>query len=215
MGNYLNAVSACDAYTREYNRPYFVDKSLFLSYENGHVRIPNRELMERFQDMLLKEPTLGYVHQLANQSERMFRATLERDTAVMSEILEFAHNTEVPLLNYNNETDLTAVMNLVYLAARERYRGEREDKSGTGYVDFIFYPESDRKADGIILELKVDHTSEEAIQQIKDKKCILNFEGKLGETPKYTGRILGVGIAYDKKTKVHSCRTEILRDKLY
>jgi hypothetical protein len=39
-------------------------------------------------------------------------------------------------------------------------RMEREDKAGIGYVDFIFYPETDKRADGIILELKVDHTAE-------------------------------------------------------
>ena len=37
---------------------------------------------------------------------------------------------------------------------------EREDKAGIGYVDFIFYPETDRSDDGIILELKIDHTAE-------------------------------------------------------
>ena len=91
---------------------------------------------------------------------------------------------------------------------------EREDKAGIGYVDFIFYPETDKMADGIILELKVDHTADEALQQIKNKKYALKFEGKLGERPKYTGRILGVGIAYNKKTKVHTCKMEVLRDAL-
>lgn len=183
----------------------------FLSYENGKVCIPNKELMERFQSMLMKEPKLGYIHQLAKQSERMLHATLRSDTETMTEILEFAHDTETPLLNYNNEADLTAVVNLVYLAARDNYRVEREDKSGVGYVDFIFYPETDRKADGIILELKVDHTPEEALRQIKEKKYTLKFEGKLGESLKYPGRVLGVGIAYDKNTKVHACRIEVLR----
>ncbi len=113
----------------------------FLSYEKGYVSIPNKELMDKFDDMLQKEPSLGY-------------------------------------------------------------------------VDFIFYPEIDREADGIILELKVNHTAKEALQQIKDKKYALKFEGKLGETRKYTGRILGVGIAYDKETKTHSCKIETLRDRL-
>lgn len=185
----------------------------FLSYEKGHVYIPNKELMDRFRDMLMKEPTLGYVHQLAKLSGRMLKATLENNTAVMAGILEFAHNTEVPLLSYNNETDLTAVVNLVYLAARDTYRVEREDKSGIGYVDFIFYPETDHKADGIILELKVNDTPENALQQIKDRRYVLRFEGKLGEPPKYLGRVIGVGIAYDKETKRHSCITEVLRSR--
>lgn len=186
----------------------------FLSFQKGCVRIPNRELMERFDEMLREEPSLGYVYQLAQESEKMLRATLDGNTEKMLRILEFAHDTEIPLLSYNNETDLTALVNLVYLAARDSYRIEREDKAGIGFVDFIFYPEIDRRADGIILELKVNHTADEAIRQIKDKKYVFKFDGKLGEQPKYTGRVLGVGIAYDKKTKAHDCRIEVLREAL-
>ena len=184
----------------------------FLSYEQGCVSIPNKELMDKFDDMLKKEQSLGYVHQLAKESERMLKATLAEDTNTMLEILEYAHNTEIPLLNYNNEAELTALINLIYLSARDCYRMEREDKAGTGYVDFIFYPETDRSADGIILELKVNHTAQEALRQIKDKKYLLKFEGHLGEKPRYTGRILGVGIAYNKETKIHDCKVEVLRE---
>ena len=101
-------------------------------------------------------------------------------------------------------------MNLVYLAARDTYRIEREDKAGRGFVDFIFYPETDRSADCIILELKVDHTPEEAIRQIREKNYALRFRGKLGEKPRYTGRILAVGISYEKKSKKHFCQVEVL-----
>ena len=42
-------------------------------------------------------------------------------------------------------------------------------------MDFIFYPK--RKQDpGIILELKVDHTLEEALEQIKNKNYKLRFQ---------------------------------------
>ncbi|MGN0404000.1 MAG: AAA family ATPase [Bariatricus sp.] len=184
----------------------------FLTYENGKVMIPNKELMEKFSDMLRKESSLGYVYRLAKESDRMLRATLAGDTDTMANILELAHDTEVPLLSYNNETELTAVVNLVYLAARDNYRVEREDKSGVGYVDFIFYPLKDKDADCIILELKVDHTPDEAVRQIKDKKYALRFKGKLGEEPRYTGRILAVGISYDKKQKKHSCKVEVLNE---
>jgi hypothetical protein len=187
----------------------------FLSYDNGYVSIPNKELMDKFRDMLMKEADLGYIYRLAKKSEKMLKATLIGDTQTMVEILEYAHNTESPLLSYNNEIELTAVVNLVYLQARDFYRVEREDKAGTGYVDFIFYPEFDKKADGIILELKVNHTAEEALQQIKDKKYALKFNGSLGENPRYTGRILGVGIAYDKESKTHECKVELLREALF
>ena len=184
----------------------------FLSYENGKVSIPNKELMDRFDEILQREPSLGYVYRLARASDRMLEATLSGDVDTMAEILELAHDTEVPLLRYNNETELSAVVNLVYLSARDRYRVEREDKAGTGYVDFIFYPETDKSLDSIILELKVDSSPEEAIRQIKTRKYDLRFRERIGEEQKYTGRILAVGISYNKKTKKHICRVEVLQD---
>ncbi|MDO4555950.1 MAG: AAA family ATPase [Lachnospiraceae bacterium] len=183
----------------------------FLSYEKGKVCIPNKELMDKFDGLLQKERSLGYVYQLARASEKMLEATLAGDTKTMAEILSLVHDTETPLLKYNNETELTAVVNLVYLAAREFYRIEREEKAGVGYVDFIFYPEMDKNADCIILELKVDASPEEAIEQIRCRKYAQRFQPKLGEKPIYTGRILAVGISYDRKEKVHRCRIEEVR----
>ena len=186
----------------------------FLSYNKGKVSIPNKELMDKFADMLQKESSLGYIYRLAKESQRMLRATLDGDTKTMEEILERAHDVEIPLLSYNNEADLTAVVNLVYLSARDTYRVERESRAGRGYVDFIFYPETDTSADGIILELKVDHEPEEAIMQIKEKRYAEAFGAGPGEKQKFSGRILGVGIGYDKKSKIHRCKVEILRESL-
>jgi hypothetical protein len=186
----------------------------FLTFDNGYVSIPNKELMDKFEEMLFKEPNLGYVYNLAKESEKMLKATLAGDTETMVRILEYAHNTESPLLEYSNEIELTAIVNLVYLQARDYYRIEREDKAGIGYVDFIFYPELNRSADCIILELKVNSTAKEALKQIKERQYALKFEGRLGENPKYTGRVIAVGIAYDKGSKVHECEIEIVREKI-
>lgn len=182
----------------------------FLNYKDGKVSIPNKELMDKFAEMIQKEASLGYIYRLAKESERMLQATLAGDTGVMEEILDLAHNTESPILRYNHETELAAVVNLVYLSARDTYRVEREDQAGKGYVDFIFYPESDRSADCIILELKADYAPEEAARQIRRKEYALRFRGKIGEQRKYTGRILAVGISYWKTEKKHACRVELL-----
>ena len=165
--------------------------------------------MDSFSVMMKRERSLGYIYNLANASRKMLSATLSGDTETMADILKLAHDTETPVLSYNSEIELAAVVNLVYLAARDRYRVEREDKAGEGYVDFIFYPER-RSEDGIILELKVDDTAEHAIRQIKERNYALRFTGKLGEKPKYTGRILAVGISYSRKTKEHFCKVEVL-----
>ena len=50
----------------------------------------------------------------------------------------------------------------------------------------------------------------EAIQQIKDKKYALKFQGKPGEKNRYTGRVLAVGIGYNTEDKVHRCKVEVL-----
>lgn len=182
-----------------------------LTYEDvtGEVSIPNKELMSQFEQMLLTNESLGYVHRLACESVRMVKATLAGDTKTMGEILQYAHNTESPIFSYNSEIELSAVVNLVYLSARDKYRVEREDRAGKGYVDFIFYPER-RGTDAIILELKIDRDPEEAIRQIKEKGYVQRLKGKLGESPKYTGRILIVGISYSRKSKEHRCKVEVL-----
>ncbi len=179
----------------------------FLTYENGKVSIPNKELMDRFGEMLQKESSMGYVYQLAKHSRKMLEATIHGDTKTMEKIFEYAHNTEVPILSYNHEVELAAIVNLVYLSARDYYRVEREDKAGTGFVDFIFYPYNKEEYPGIILELKIDSTPQEAIAQINDKKYELRLKGKLGE--KGLEQIVKVGISYNKKTKSHQCKVEI------
>lgn len=180
-----------------------------LTYEDGEVLIPNKELMDKFNEVLLSKDALGYVYSLARKSEQMLQATIAGDTKTIEDILQFAHDTESPILSYNSEAELAAVVNLCYLSARNKYRVEREDKAGKGFADFIFYPER-KNGDCIILELKVDSTPEEAIRQIKEKKYALRFQGKLGEKPKYTGRILAVGISYSKETKKHNCKIEVV-----
>ena len=187
----------------------------FLNYQNGYVSIPNKELMDKFVEVVQREPSMGNVYKLTKESERMLAATKAGDTRTMEELMEYAHNTHSPMQLYNNEAELASIIRWVYLKALDAYRIEREDKAGVGYVDFIFYPYV-KSEDAIILELKVNHTADEAIGQIKERQYALRFEGKFGENPEYTGRILAVGIAYhkDDAKKRHECKVEVLREKI-
>ena len=187
----------------------------FLNYENGYVSIPNKELMDKFAEIIQREPSMGNVYKLAKESGRMLAATKAGDTKTMAELMEYAHNTYSPMQMYNNEAELASIIRWVYLKALDFYRIEREDKAGVGYVDFIFYPFV-KNDDAIIIELKVNHTAAEAIRQIKERQYALRLEGKFGEKPEYTGRILAVGIAYykDDPEKRHECLVEVLREKL-
>lgn len=64
-----------------------------LTYCDGEVLIPNKELMDKFNELLMEKQELGYVHQLARRSETMLKATLAGDTDTMAEIMDLAHNT--------------------------------------------------------------------------------------------------------------------------
>jgi len=181
----------------------------YLNYYDGCVRIPNRELREEFDRIIQEEPKYSYMRELEKESARILQATYEGDKETVGKVLAIVHTTESPLKAYNDEAELSGSVKLAYIAARNKYNMEREDQAGIGYVDYIFYPHN-RSDDRIIIELKVDDSPETALQQIKDKNYALKFQGKIGEEPKTTGRIILVGIGYYRKDKVHRCRIEVL-----
>ncbi|WP_455799002.1 AAA family ATPase [Clostridium butyricum] len=173
----------------------------FLSYYDGYLRIPNKELMKEFEKAL-KDECFGYVSEIVENSKKMIKATINGDTEVMAEILHDVHNSEIPILQYNDENSLACVVTLAYLCARDTYRIEREEKSGKGFVDFAFHPR--RKNDtAFILELKKDDTSENAIKQIKNKEYAQKFI-KENEDRK----MVIAAICYDSKEKEHHCLVE-------
>lgn len=65
----------------------------FLTYSDGYVTIPTKELMDKFADMVKQRPGFGYMYRLAVESGRMLAATKAGDTRTMTEILEHVHNT--------------------------------------------------------------------------------------------------------------------------
>ena len=173
----------------------------FLSYYDGYLKIPNRELMKEFEKAL-KDESFGYVSEIIENSKTMLKSTINGDTKKVEAILHDIHNSEIPILQYNDENSLSCVLTLAYLSARDTYRIEREEKTGKGYADFTFHPR--RKNDiPFIVELKKDEEPEIAINQIKEKEYIQKFR----EANK-NKKILAVAICYDSKNKEHKCKIE-------
>ena len=173
----------------------------FLSYNDGYLKIPNKELMIEFEKAL-RDKSFGYVSEIIENSRTMLKATVNKDTKTVEQILHDIHNSEIPILQYNDENSLSCVITLAYLSARDTYRVEREEKTGKGYADFTFHPR--RKNDtAFIVELKKDEAAEVAINQIREKEYIQKFkaenEGK---------EVLAVAICYDSKKKEHYCKIE-------
>lgn len=171
----------------------------FLSYHDGLLRIPNHELMEKFQRVLSRD-SMGEVKEIVDKSKEMLEATLACDDEKVTSILEEVHDREIPFLQYNDENALSCVITLCYLYARKDYFIERESKSGKGYCDYLFLPKKQGKT-AIILELKVDTSCQKALEQIKDK----NYIQKAKE---FAESVILVGISYDRTDKKHTCVIE-------
>ena len=137
------------------------------------------------------------------RSGEILNATLDMNGDAVAAYLHNIHNSELPILKYNDENSLSCVVTLAYLSARNKYRMEREEKSGKGFADFIFHPIR-RNLAGLILELKADDTPESAIAQIRNKEY---YEKLKKENVK---NILAVGISYDTHSKEHQCVIEKL-----
>ena len=128
----------------------------------------NKELMLEFEASL-EDEDFGYVAELVHNSGEILNATLDMNGDAVAAYLHNIHNSELPILKYNDENSLSCVVTLAYLSARNCYRIEREEKSGKGYADFIFYPRR-KNLPGIVLELKADSTPLDAVRQIKERE---------------------------------------------
>ena len=74
----------------------------------------------------------------------------------------------------------------------------REFPTGKGFADIVFLPRRNVDKPAMVVELKWDQSAEGAIRQIEEKQ----YTQALKE---YKGRILLVGINYDRKEKKHVC----------
>lgn len=195
----LNGYSAADQ--RLTNRNEILSAMVvygFLSYYEQTLRVPNHELMEKFNPVLARE-SMGEVAAIVEQSREVLEATIHGDADYVASVLEQVHDREIPFTKYNDENSLSCVITLCYLYARDFYRVEREEKSGKGYCDYLFTPLFQGDP-AIILELKYGRSAQEAIDQIRQK----NYIQKVQNCPE----VLLVGINYDRDEKKHQCIIE-------
>ena len=171
----------------------------FLSYSNNKLRIPNHELMLKFKEALASRP-MG-LRQTMDNSMALLKATLGRKDDEIARLVEQVRDENIPHIHYNDENSLACVVTLGYLAAMDEYNIKREDPSGKGYADFTFAPLR-RHGIPIIMELKYNHSAQNALNCIHKRGYIARFKGYK--------RILLVGINYSTATKKHTCLTELV-----
>ena len=153
--------------------------------------------MEKFQNVLKRE-SFGEIKKIADSSKEVLEATLAMEESKVAQLLEQAHDREIPFLQYNDENSLSCVVTLCYLYARNYYDVKWEEKSGKGYCDYLFIPRRPGRP-AIVLELKFGHSCEEELEQIRQKNYVQQVEN--------CEEILLVGICYDGE-KRHRCKIE-------
>ena len=174
----------------------------YLAYDGdtGKCFIPNKEVGEQFLNAVEDTSWTRLVEALT-ASQNLLDATLSCNEKAVAKGIDKAHDENTSILAYNDENSLACVLSIAYIWAKNDYVIHREYATGKGYADLVMIPRRNVTKPALVIELKYNHSSDTAINQIKQK----NYPSKLAD---YTGDILLVGINYDKETKEHTCRIE-------
>ena len=95
------------------------------------------------------------------------------------------------------------MLSLAYYSAQDSYAVYRELQGGEGFADLVFVPRTGNHNPAMIVELKWNQSTGIALGQIKDRNYIRCLKD-------YHGKVLFVGVNYDKKSKKHTCQFEMV-----
>ena len=182
----------------------------YLGYDekNQTAFIPNEEIRQELMKAVKRKKWNEWMS-FQQESDTLLEATLNLESDQVAKQIEKIHTEYVSMIQYNDENSLSSVLTIGYLSAMKYYfKPIRELPSGRGFADFVFIPKPEYTEDypALVVELKWNKDARTAIQQIKEKKYPDTVR-------QYTGKLLLVGINYDKKTKEHSCIIEKVDDE--
>ena len=174
----------------------------YLAYDGDKRQcyIPNKEVGDEFLNAV-EDTSWTQIVEVLTASENLLAATIAGNEQAVERAIDLAHDEHTSILAYNDENSLACVLSIAYIWARNEYVIHREYATGKGYADLVMIPRRNVAKPALVIELKFNHSTDTAIDQIKQK----NYPSKIAD---YTGDILLVGINYDKETKQHSCKIE-------
>ncbi len=174
----------------------------YLAYNNedGYAYIPNEEVRQEFVTATMNS-SREELSRVIRNSDALLKATLRMDGDEVAQRIEMAHQYYANAKFYNNEQALRMVIMLAYVSRVDDYCDFQELPSGKGYADILFFPKKKSRKPALLIELKWNQSTGGAIEQIKENGYCDAISG-------YGGDILLVGINYDEKEKVHTCRIE-------
>ncbi len=177
----------------------------YLSFNNGQVFIPNREVLDVFKTST-RDASWQPVFQMLSNSQRLLEATWAEDAETVAALMEEAHMA-AGTDRYHSEEGLSFAIQLAYYNAVNYYTLFPELGTGKGYADQVYIPRPEYADKPVLLiELKYEQSAETAIDQIHKRQYPKGLEA-------YKGKMLLVGINYDRDTKSeeykhHTCLIE-------
>lgn len=166
----------------------------------GLAWIPNWEVAQEFVSCI-EDGGWEEIARSIRMSSDLLDATLAGDEHTVAKGIEQAHQEASSVLRYNDENSLACTLSLAYYAARKAYTLVREMPAGKGFADLIFVPRPSSTKPAMAVELKRDATAESALAQIYERGYAHGLSG-------HAKQAVLVGVAYNSKTKLHTCRIE-------
>ena len=176
----------------------------YLAYDfvSGTCRIPNKEVRMEWFNALEDDKNSKVTDQIVKASEELLIQTLALNGKAVAEALDLSHINVTSNRNYNNEDALASAIYLAFIDALNYYTCTKEATAGKGFADLIYTPlHPDGKYPPMIIELKQNSTPSNALKQIQSKEYFHAFDF-------YKGKVLFVGINYDKDAKTHECEVQ-------
>ena len=139
---------------------------------------------------------------LLSNSKKLLQNTIDGNEEAVARAID-----EIRQMNYaptycNDEQALRYVIKFAYIVCVDHYMKIEELPSGKDVADVVFIPRS--AADPtLVIELKWNKSETAAVEQIKNR----NYPAILKNRK---GKIMLVGINYDEKTKVPTCKIETI-----
>lgn len=179
----------------------------YLGYDQQTQRafIPNEEIRQELTAATRRKQWDEMIT-FQKESENLLEATLDMNTEMVAEEIEKIHMEYASVVKYNDENSLSSVLTIAYLSSMKYYfKPIRELPAGRGFADFVYLPKAEYIQDypALVVELKWNKSAQTAIQQIKDRRYPDSLRN-------YTGKILLIGINYDKKSKKHESKIEVI-----
>ena len=175
----------------------------YLTYDSmdGTVSIPNKEVSQEYVNAISTMNWHGVIDSVES-SRKLLESLWAMDADAVAAGVDKAHD-EISILQYNDENSLACVLSLAYYSAQDSYAIYRELQGGEGFVDLVFVPRTGNQNPAMIVELKWNQSTGIALEQIKNRNYIRCLKD-------YHGKVLFVGVNYDKKSKKHTCQFEMM-----